>query len=237
MLSGNFLRGKMQKLALYDFCDTLVSFQTADAFVDYVRKRDGNLYMRFLNNILLACSKARVIAVLNKLFPGKSFSKKFKLLQLRGLKFETLDKRAESYYREMIKPNLIMPVISDMQEHAQQDYEVCIVSAGYSIYLKYFAEDYRLKHIISTEIAFEHHGERCLGTFSGRDCLHLEKVNRLKAYFSKQNVNFNESISYSDSKTDLPMLLLTGKGVVVSRAKTQSWRHQYKFKEIIWNLK
>lgn len=225
----------MQKLALYDFCDTLVSFQTADAFVDYVRRLDGNLYMRFLNIILKACSKARIIAVLNKFFPGIAFSKKLKLLQLRGFKFETLNKLAELYYNEKIRPNLIIPVMSSMKKNVNEDFEICIVSAGYSIYLKYFAEDHNIKHIISTEIAFEHSGGRCLGTISGRDCIHLEKVNRLKAYFAGQNVNYDESISYSDSKTDLPLLLFTGNGVVVSRTNSQSWSHQYKFNEIIWN--
>jgi HAD superfamily hydrolase (TIGR01490 family) len=229
------LNGKLQKLAFFDFCETLVSFQTADAFVDYVRKKEGNSFMRFLDMILIVLRKVRLIAVFNKFFPDATLGKKIKLMQLRGFTCEKLSNLAAFYYREMIRPNLIKPVMAEMQGLSRQEYEICLVSAGYSIYLKYFAEEYHIKHIISTEIAFDRPGNRCRGTFSGRDCVHVEKINRIKDYFEWQNVNYAESISYSDSITDLPMLLLAGKGVVVSRANSQSWRHKYKFKEIIWN--
>lgn len=225
----------MKKIALFDFCKTLVSFQTADVFIDYVRMKDGNTYMKVLDVILRCLIKSRIIALLNIFFPGFAPSKKIKLLQLRGYKFEKLKNLAESFYRERIQPNLIMSVITEMQSLSKQDYEICLVSAGYSIYLNYFAKDYHIKHIISTEIGFDKNGIRCLGSISGKDCIHVEKVNMLKTYFAGQNVNYNDSISYSDSISDLPMLLLTGKGVVVSQSISQSWSHHYKFKEIIWS--
>jgi phosphoserine phosphatase len=55
------------------------------------------------------------------------------------------------------------------------------------------------------------------------------------SWFADSDVNYNESIAYSDSTSDLPLLLLAGKGVVVSRGKSQPWIKQYGFKEIIWN--
>jgi HAD superfamily phosphoserine phosphatase-like hydrolase len=222
-------------MAFFYFCETLVSFQTADAFVDYVRKEDGNLYMRFLNLVLLVLSKARVVALFNKFFPGSSFSKKVKLLQLRGFGIEKLNILPYDYYKKMIIPELIEPVIGEMKRLSLQDYDIYLVSAGYSIYLKYFAEDYHIEHLISTEIAFNPYSNKCLGTISGSDCIHLEKVNRLKSYLISQNINYRESISYSDSISDLPLLLMTGNGVVVSKGNSQPWRQKYKLTEIIWH--
>ncbi len=222
------------KLALFDFCDTLVSFQTADAYVDYVRNKYDKLIMRFLNLFLKGLVRLRIIAVFNKFFPGSALSKKIKLLQLKGFTNEQLDKLAFSFYRDRIKPSLILPVIEEMKRLAGQGYAICIVSAGYSIYLKYFAEDQNIKHVIATEIAFNHTGKICLGTIAGKDCYDQEKVNRINAYFAGQNINFNDCISFSDSISDLPILLLTGQGVVVSKNKSQEWSKQYKFKEIIW---
>ena len=227
----------MKKLAFFDFCDTLVSFQTADAFIDYIRKTEGNSYMRLLNLVQIILRKAKVIAFFNKFFHDSAISKKVKLLQIRGFTYEKLNNLAAFYYQEKIKPNLIKPVMEEMQRLAKENFEICIASAGYSIYLKYFAEEHHVKHIISTEISFDKIKNRCLGTISGKDCIKVEKINRLKTYFAGQKINYNESIAYSDSKTDLPLLILTGKGVVVSRAVPQSWTHQYKFKEIIWSLK
>ena len=224
----------MKKLALFDFCETLVSFQTADAFIDYVRSKESSLYMRLLNTILIALSMAKVIAFINKLFPNSGISKRIKLLQLRGFTFNKLDILAEFYYREVIKPNLIDTVVSKMKECTQQNYEVSIVSAGYFQYLKFFAKDFNIKHLIATEIEFDKMGKRCLGTISGKDCIHVEKINRINEYFDGQKVEYKKSISYSDSITDLPLLTMTGEGVVVSRTRSQSWSHLYKFKEIIW---
>lgn len=235
MLSGNILRAKSRKIAFFDFCETLVNFQTADAFIDFVRRVDGNLYMIILNLLFVLLKEVRIIAVINKFLPYSSIEKRAKLVQLRGFKYQELNKLAAQYYVEKIRPNFIAMTVIEMQRLVQQNYEICLVSAGYSIYLKYFAEEYKIRHILSTEIAFDQMRNRCLGTFAGKDCMHLEKAKRIKAFFSSQDVDFIECISYSDSIADLPMLKLTGKGVVVSRHISQTWVNQYKFREIIWD--
>jgi len=224
----------MKKLAFFDFCDTLVSFQTADAFIDYVRQNEGNFYMKFMNTISIVTTKIKLITVLNKLFPYSGFSKKIKLLQLRGLSFEKLDNLAEMYYKALIKPNLIVPVLSEMKRVRQKGYEVCIVSAGYSVYLKYFAKEYNIKHLIATKIKFNRKDSKCLGAISGKDCIHIEKINRINSYFDSQELDYKNSISFSDSISDMPLLSMTGKGVVVSKITSQSWSHLHNFNEIVW---
>ena len=229
------MKGITKKFAFFDFCDTLVGFQTADAFVDYVRLKNGNSHMRMIESFLEILHKSRIITVLNKLVPRLEVAKRIKLYQLKGFGIHELNTLSESFYSEMVKPGLIDIVLKDMKRLADDDYEICLVSAGYSIYLKYFADEYQIKHLISTEIAFNQEGNTCLGTISGRDCIRREKVSRLKSYLEDQNVNYKESISYSDNITDLPLLLMAGKGVVISKGSSQPWRHKYNFKEIIWN--
>jgi HAD superfamily hydrolase (TIGR01490 family) len=234
MLSGDILNSRLKNLALFDFCETLVSFQTADAFVDFVRSIDGNFFMKLLNAVSIGLQKTRITLILNKFFPDVSLEKKLKLFQLRGFTYNRLNNLSEQYYREMIKPNLIDVMVDEMKVLAEQNYEICIVSAGYSIYLKYFVEEYHIKHLISSEIAFSKSGTLCRGIISGRDCISKEKVNRVMKFFNGQDINFNESIAYSDSIKDLPILLLAGKGVVVSKANSQKWFNKYQFREIIW---
>jgi HAD superfamily hydrolase (TIGR01490 family) len=225
----------MQKLAFFDFCDTLVNFQTADAFVDFVRQNKGGICMKFLNIIEVILTRLRIIPLLNKVFPEKSLSKRIKLAQIRNMQYEILDLQAALFYAEIIKPNLILLVMAEMEKLAKQDYEICLVSAGYSIYIKYFAAEYHIQHFLTTEIAFDKSGKLCLGTFSGKDCIGNEKVKRIKSYFEGKNINFKESYAFSDSKTDLAMLLLAGNAVVVSRGESQFWSIQNNFEEIIWN--
>jgi HAD superfamily hydrolase (TIGR01490 family) len=225
----------MQKLAFFDFCDTLVNFQTADFFVDFIRKKRGSIYMKLLNLILFLLIRVRIIAVLNRIYPEKSLSKKIKLLQLRNLPYDLIDQSAAQYYNDIIKPNLILPVIEELRELANKDYEICVVSAGYSIYLKYFAQDFNVAHLISTEIAFNREGKLCSGTIAGKDCIGDEKINQIERYFEGKKFALTESISFSDSISDLPLLQLTDNAVVVSRGRSQSWSIRNNFREIIWD--
>jgi len=227
----------MVKLALFDFCETLVDFQTADAFIDYVREKKSNVYMVLLNIISDLLIKLKIVAILNKLFPERSLGKRIKLFQIRHLSYDSLDNLAALFYRDMIKPNLIIPLMSELNRLSNQGYEVCLVSAGYSIYLKYFAQEHHIQHIIATEIAFNKINNRCLGTISGKDCINMVKVSRLKTHFAGKDVNYNESISYSDSEKDLPLLQLTGMGVIVSRVDSQLWGKPFGLKEILWSIK
>jgi HAD superfamily hydrolase (TIGR01490 family) len=235
MQSGNILKNNIQKLAFFDFCETLVTFQTADAYIDFVRKNRGGFSMNFLNGVLILLSWLRIISVVNKFYPGNSLNKKLKLAQIKNLPYDVLEDQASHFYKEMIRPNLILPVIAEMEKLVRQDFKICLVSAGYSIYLKYFAKEFQIQHIISTDIAFDKTGKRCLGIISGKDCIGNEKVSRIRSYFEGETINLSESFAFSDSISDLPMLLLTGKGVVVSREKTQNWSKQNNFREIIWN--
>ncbi len=225
----------MRKLALFDFCDTIVGFQTADAFVDYARRRKDNTVMKSINFLFVVLQRIKVFALLNRFFPGAGLGKKVKLMQLRGLSYNELDNLAASFYKDIIRPAFIKPVMDEMRHLQKQGFDIGIVSAGYSIYLKYFAEEYHVEHLIATEICFGHPGNLCRGTISGEDCMHDEKVIRIQRYFQGGNVNYKESISYSDSKSDLPLLKLTGTGVVVSHLHSQIWSRENNLKEIIWS--
>jgi len=222
----------VRKIAFFDFCGTLVNFQTANIFVDYVRKRNGNSWMRLMNLIFIVCSKLKIFMVINKMFPGYQFSKRMKLLQLRGFKYEDLDELAKLYYQEKIKPNLIYPVFDKIKELVGKGYEICIASAGYSIYIKHFAADNNIRHVISTEIGFD--SNKSLGRIWDTDCYKEGKISRIKSYFRGEDIDLGNCISYSDSISDLPLLLGTGSGVVVSHGKTQSWPVRYNLDELIW---
>jgi HAD superfamily hydrolase (TIGR01490 family) len=224
----------MQKYAFFDFCGTLVSFQTADAFVDFVRLHKGNAFMKSIEGLIKIMYKLKFILLINKLFPKSSLMKKIKLLQLRGTSYKTLDHLAREYYTHKIRPNLIKPVLAEMQELKKQQYNICLVSAGYSIYIKYFALEYEINDLISTEIAFNEKNNICLGKILNKDCIRDEKVKRIKSYYS-QRINLNGSVSYSDSITDLPLLEFTTRGVVISNIRSQNWSIKFKFREIIWN--
>ncbi|MCU4173867.1 HAD-IB family hydrolase [Carboxylicivirga sp. N1Y90] len=225
----------MNKIAYFDFCETLANFQTADAFVDFVRKKSNKSSMRFLNFSLLVLLKLRFNLFLNKFFPNAGVIKKFKLMQLKGVSSDTLNEYAKEYYLTQIKPNLISKVLDELLDLQKKDYNIIVVSAGYAVYLKYFTQEYSIKHLIATELAFSSDGKKCLGKMLGKDCIYTEKVKRIEAYFGNEDLDYSDSISYSDSPSDLPMMRLTEKAVVVSESMSQNWSKENNFQEIIWS--
>ena len=122
-----------EKVAFFDFCETLTDFQTADAYVDFVRDATGRKRMRFLNALQLLMIKLRVIRVLTAMFPRKSINKRLKLFQLKGIPVSELDDLARRYYLERIRPHFIKRMIEELQELKANGYDVGLVSGGYGI--------------------------------------------------------------------------------------------------------
>lgn len=221
------------KVAIFDFCETLVNFQTADRFVEFVIKRYPCFYSSLFRHIYHICFCLGIVSYIERRYPSLSFSKRFVLYMLKGYSKTLLDKAAKEYYYEVIKPNLITRLITELKEKQNNDFIIYIVSGGYSTYIKYFAEDFGINstHIISTRIKFEKN--RCTGTFDGPDCMNKEKVLLLNKLFGDMSNIF--SIAYSDSSSDIPMLEWATEGVVV-RKKGDLVKNfnNNRFRQIVW---
>ncbi len=223
----------MNKVALFDFCETIANFQTADAYVDFVRERLNDSRMCRLEKVQRFLRTIKVIQIIEKITRYRfSINKRIKLWQLRGHKLSELQALAKEYYQERIKPNFIPEIIEKLFDLKDQGYSIYLVSGGYDIYLRYFAEENELSGVISTKVGFK--GDVCLGKFDGIDCLHDGKTILLDRYFSSKPAF---SIAFSDSRSDLPFLNWVNIGYVVSRDKHQGWVDKYKFNEIVWTRK
>lgn len=219
------------KVALFDFCETLVNFQTADAYVDYVRDKSSDKRMLRMEKMWNLLSKYKIISFIEKVTRYRmSFNKRFKLYQLKNFDKKTLEKFAEGYYNDCIKPNFIITVLNVMKDLQKQGYAIGVVSGGYGIYEYLFVREYKLDFLLSSNIKFDNN-YKCTGTLEGKDCLNENKLYYLNKYFVKKPVY---SVAYSDSLTDIPFLRWATKGVVISRENRQKWNINYKFEEIIW---
>lgn len=219
------------RIALFDFCETLVDFQTADAFVYFVRQRYPQLIKKgFLYYSQLVLEKTKLSAILFKL--GININKKLLLEQLRGIDERVIDDCALDYYETRIKPHLIEPTIQVLKDLQNKGYCTYIVSGGYNVYLKHFAKEYRIDGVVCSTIKFANN--LCLGKLDGTDCMGRHKIDYLSSIPSLRNLRIKDSISYSDSISDLPLLQYTKIGVVVSKNASQGWANKYNLKEIIW---
>ncbi len=220
----------VQRLAVFDFCETLADFQTASGYVDFVRRntRYGSVMRR--NAVYVVLMKAQVLKTIDGLTGHRhSVAKRMKLWQLRGVPLAEAERLAERFYRECVVPHLVETAVDRMRRLQHEGYAVGLSSGGYGLYLKYFVDEYGLDFCHCSEIGFE--GGRCTGRMKGRDCMNGEKTARLAAAFGEAPA---DSVSFSDSKSDLPLLRWTARAVVVSRGGHQDWIDKYNFNEIIW---
>ncbi|WP_026506105.1 HAD-IB family phosphatase [Butyrivibrio sp. NC3005] len=196
----------MRKIALFDFCDTIVNFQTADNYVIYYAE------MRYGENLR-----------------NKNYDK-FQLLNcLKGEKKSDIEFFAERYYLEMIKPGLQTVVIDFIKKYQDTGYEIYIVSAGYSVYIDFFAKEFKVNGIIANDFLYQ--DEIFLGTISNRDCISEEKVQRLNEFFDKCEIE--DSVSFSDSISDLPFLKWSNRGIVISKFRSREWIKKNGLEEIV----
>lgn len=218
------------KLFIFDFCDTLVSFQTADAFVDYVRMHSGKTSVKAYYGLYLLLKWLKIIRLLTWFLPEASINKRVYLYQIRGISYAELDYLAMQFYQERIRPNLIASAVQRLQDKIINGETVWIASGGYEIYLKYFMQEYRVKKLLATNLRLKNMVST--GTIDGKDCLYSQKLKKIKKEISVRGDLYIEA--YSDSSSDLPMLLYADKAIVVSKGRSQSWARRYHFEEIIY---
>ncbi len=207
-----------KKIALFDFCDTIVDFQSGNPFIFFVinKKKSKLLHLKNIFRKL----KLKLIRTVIKSYPDKRDILKL----LKGLTRDELDSIAQDYYLYEVRTHFNKEVIDKLNELKEQNYKIYVVSGGYSIYLKYFIEEFDLDGLFATDIKFNTNNI-CEGVFDGYDCMGWEKYYRLKRFFKEKNINNSEIIGFTDSKSDIPMLKLCTKKYAVS-TKEETWMIQ-----------
>ena len=213
-----------KKIVLFDFCETLVDKATGDGFIEYFLRLNGK-YVPLLKFLLY---KTKTYWILSKLLKLKG-SKLSKLGLVKGCSYEMLDDAARKYCEALIQHHQT-DIVDKLKEHFNRGDKIVIISGGYDIYLKYFYPE-MINNLLCTHISFS--DGFCDGEFSGMDCLGLNKILKLKEVVDKADFYNNETIFYSDHHSDLPLLLMVDKGIVVSDKLSQKWAKTYNLKELI----
>ena len=218
-----------KKLAIFDFCGTLISFQTADRYVQFcVERLQDNKVVRCRRRVLQIMDALRIFKIYNHICPGNNWRKRVILWQIKGVSYTECDLLAKRYCEEELLPNVVQPIVVKLKEHLTNGDRVCILSGGYDVYVKYFAQHYGVKETICSKIAFL--DDKCLGKIEGKDCMRESKLGYIGPLMHDV-----KTICYTDSESDLPLLGIVDEPIVVSHLHSQIWAENRKYKQIIWN--
>ena len=143
------------KLVIFDFCGTLISFQTADRYVDYCLRCHPLPSARWQRCLLRLLEKTKVFALLAHIKPGNNWHKRMVLRQLKGYGQSLCEQLAADYLHDELLPNVVQPVLEIMKQHLADGDNVCILSGGYDIYLRCFADCFRVPLAVGSAIRFD----------------------------------------------------------------------------------
>ncbi|MCD7956957.1 MAG: HAD-IB family hydrolase [Lachnospiraceae bacterium] len=204
------------KVAVFDFCETLVSFQTADAFVKFIIEKSENSTYQEKYNRYKFLKKIQFYRLINLPYKMKGgFPSKTNLLKIiSGMNKEDINNYAYKYYQEMIKPAIICDTLEVMENFKRNGFTVVLISAGYAPYIKLFAEEYDILYLTNE---FSYKGSIFSGRTVGNDCYGAEKVARLKTMLGKENIEY--LVTVSDSLSDKPLFDIAEEKIYVTKSK------------------
>lgn len=224
----------MRNVVLFDFCKTLVSFDTHDRFIKLVLRKERK-YAKYIAATILSCRLGsimqwlRIIRVRNK--------KQYLVSLLKEFETDKIERWAD-YYADILIQHSVKDTNDDLIDLHGRDVAVCVISAGLSVYIEKYMEK---KHpdvgavIIANNLKSTN--GRCDGVYTAPDCIGVEKVTRFNA--QKRN---NEYViaTYSDSYSDKPIIDLAEYGYLVTRyGKIVFWKEnvfslRQRVKQYVW---
>lgn len=221
--------GNREKIVFFDFCGTLVPFQSAPRYINFVLDNYPRKAALIRRRIRAMLEKWRIPKRLERYSKGLFKQKEIELWPLRGYGQETLDNAAKRFYEEVIKPNLIPEVMKEYHRYQQDGYRVVLISGGFGIYLRYFAAEHGIaaNDIISSNVQIKR--GKATGKLEGMDCMGKNKLTLLEQRYDKTKI-YSEALS--DSESDIPMLQWVNRGIVVSPKPT--WNKLYGFDVIVY---
>ncbi|GAB1448397.1 HAD-IB family hydrolase [Bacteroidota bacterium] len=219
-------------IAVFDFCETLVNFQSADRFIDFVIQGRIGYFQKFISVITWISKRLRFLPLIHYLFPEYNIYKRLHLLKIRGVEKDFIFQKANDYLNEVINYNTNSELLQKLRQHKTEGDMVIISSGGLSPYLMLFSEQEKVDVLFCSEIEFLN--GRATGFLKGPDCMLGNKVRLLEFYLkSNPEIKFEEKFVYSDSITDLPLLSWGDNSFVISYNEKQNWVEKYNFQEII----
>lgn len=207
------------RVLLLDFCGTVVPFQSADRFVRFVHAnghRRSIENVRYFNYRVLA--KLGLISLREKI-SHKRLNKRKVLHVIKGRTKQEIDALSNRYYSEVIKPQINHETIEIMKTYRDDGYEIILLSAAYDSYLKYFAREYDISIILSTELHYDKK-DRIDGRFANADCAANNKVTAFKNYLIDNNFEKpSRIVSITDSESDRPVMDISDEVYFVNKDK------------------
>ncbi|GIX42398.1 MAG: haloacid dehalogenase [Leptospiraceae bacterium] len=227
--------------AIFDLDYTLIPHDTIFLFANYILKKQRwkIFYLFFVISVI-------PLAIL-KIFTSKELKQVF-LSFIWHIPQDTLDEYAKSFVKEIVIPKIYPELLQEIKEQKIQKKILILNTASPDFYAKYIGEELGFDYTIATPILLKEK-QSLFPKIIGENNKSYAKIKRMQSLlpeniqnqFKKYNpINpkkpefpfiLKNSISYSDSIADLPLLRLTEKAKIINpenqelikEAKIKNW--------------
>lgn len=215
-------------LAIFDFCETLVDFQSIPPYLELTRlynqpKPKIRGLRRFLHRQARSIYKRTKFRPFEKYMIESLSTPKVHFEALRGLDLQVAEKLAKDYATNELLKRTNQKVIDRLQWHKAQGHTIAIVSGGIEIYIKYFADIFEIPRENIIAIELESHNGILTGNMDGIHTMEHRKLYKLVQRIDLNKFDLSKSYFYSDCPSDIPLLSFVGNPIVIECGKDILW--------------
>ncbi|MCA9611670.1 MAG: HAD-IB family hydrolase [Polyangiales bacterium] len=143
------------------------------------------------------------------------------LATLEGVSEEAFIRELEGWYAEHVRPHVSADARREVERRRAEGYRLVVLTASTPYAAGPLARELDIETVLASEL------EVVDGRFTGR-CAQLAygagKVSMAEAWAAREGVDLEESVFYTDSVSDVPMLERVGGPYVVNPDVRLAWR-------------
>lgn len=221
----------VKTLAIFDLDYTLTKRGTWGRFVWQIIKGRPWLYLPFL----IATISAQLRYRRGKIPRIQVKETMIKWCMAGKSKSEMMQHASLFADREV--PDLLRPGgLKKLRAHQVAGDEIIIISAAADIIVKEICKRLNVKYFLASEMGWDAEG-RLVKEFSSPNCYGDEKTVRYESFLVQHpELEFDGTVMYSDSHSDLPLMTLCDRAVAVHPSKKlRAIADHYNFTIVDWN--
>ncbi len=132
-----------------------------------------------------------------------------------------LQAMAEDFARKEVEEGLRPGAVAALDYHRSRGDDILIASAAVDLVAEPIARALGVTHLVCTRMAWD--GEHLLEEFATANCYGEAKREAVMNYMSERGWRGRDSVFYTDSRADFPMIGLAGRTIVVDpKPKTRA---------------
>jgi len=199
----------MERLAIFDVDFTITKRETLIELFLFMLKKNPR-FIVFIPRIIMTGLLYGI-----KIFDEKKSKEAF-IKFISGIDEKEMKLTVKDFYEKRLSKILYKDAIDTIKKLKSEGYKIYLISASPEIYLEEFYNIKEVDMVIGTKIKVEK--GKYKNSIEGKNNKGEEKVKRLMEVLQKQGieVDFKNSLMFSDSLADLPLFNLVGNPYLIN---------------------